>query len=1188
MEPTPRSTRPARVRTALLAALLAVSPVARASAEEGAATPATEFPADVSSLGFATGAPPGAPFRPLGRPGRASNAGVAVPGAPPAAPASIKTIPLGSFESNVANRFLGLSVATAGDVNGDGYSDIVAIGNVGVSNIALYLFFGSQYGFTLAPGFPITTLPYGDGVTVSAAGDVNGDGHADIVMGWPAATAGTVRVYLGTSTGFDIAHPFVDFQNFTNYYGQVVGTAGDVNGDGYDDVIVGSPQSGDQISLCPAANQYSLAGRVDVFYGSATGLSSTRRWTIWGCNMIGSGALLGAAAATAGDVNGDGYDDIVIGSPGAATGGRISVLYGSASGLPLLTGYTDVGTLVGSTQISSPTAGAGFGSAAITAGDVNGDGYADVVVGAPNDNTYASNGGYVRVYLGGPSGLGSSVWWWESSSFANSKLGISITPAGDLNGDGLADLLVGESGKIDVAVSYGSTMLFTNFINVGGNYRSFCTAGDFNGDGLSDVVVGDGSYTNGQSDEGEIVVYPGVGEGPTTTPYYSYSVTADGSNTGWSVSSAGDVNGDGYDDYLIGVPTYNNTSAGETNNGAALLVYGGFTAPTGGIHWFRIGANGDQLGISVCRAGDINGDGYGDIIAGAHQPGTGNGEACIWYGGPGKPVLNAPPDVTLTGFAADSQFGGCVTSGDFNGDGYTDVAVGAPQEANGSLAGAGAVYVYLGGQTGINATPAWIGRGDQAGEHYGSSLAGDGDVNGDGFTDLIVGSPNYDVTVGATTLTDAGRITLHPGHLYGSPLGPPQVIPGSIAGEWFGNAVAHVGDVNGDGFGDVAVGGPFATSTLANQGHVTAFLGGVNGLVTIPLWSQFGSEVGGGFGSSVAGAGDVDGDGLDDVLVGAVFEDDGGAVDRGVVRVYAGPLGAGAPPLWKVDGPSAFANLGHCVANAGDLDGDGFSDLLFGMPGYSDSFNRQGLVWGFPGAGGLGHHNGHALTFNRTNRVQPLGFTRDPNFDLRYTSVSAAGRTWSKMQWHVYRAVNVPAGANLSGMQSGYTHALAPNGARASEDTMQVRINGLATGIPYSWRARSLSRSVYFPTTIWESPVHSGAFEYDIRELGTWVGVGEGPLATDDRSLSAPSPNPMRNRSTISFSLDRAAKVSLAILDIQGRRVRQLVDGMQTAGRHDASWGGEADDGRDAAPGVYFYRLETGGKVTSRKLALIR
>jgi hypothetical protein len=151
-----------------------------------------------------------------------------------------------------------------------------------------------------------------------------------------------------------------------------------------------------------------------------------------------------------------------------------------------------------------------------------------------------------------------------------------------------------------------------------------------------------------------------------------------------------------------------------------------------------------------------------------------------------------------------------------------------------------------------------------------------------------------------------------------------------------------------------------------------------------------------------------------------------------------------------------------------------------------------------------------------------------------------------------------------------------------------VVVPGVRAGVPYSWRLRSLSRSVYFPTSPWISPVRNGDREWDLRAPGTWVAVEDEVLgAPAALALSAPAPNPARGPSTIRFALPQAGEVRLEVLDLQGRRVRSLVEGARAAGPHRAGWDGSDESGRRAAAGVYFYRLQAGGRTLSRKLVVL-
>jgi hypothetical protein len=1039
----------------------------------------------------------------------------------------------------------------------------------------------------LAPGYPVTTLPPDAGI--APAGDVNGDGRDDLAMFWIGN--GNLRLYFGSATGVDlVSYNALNGHFAINMFGLHGAPAGDVNGDGFGDVIFGMPTSGGTWPCSSSPN----SGMAEVLYGSATGLSASSNWYVTGCYATGPGAALGSSVAGAGDVNGDGYDDIVIGAPGAelwlyGVVGKVYVLYGSATGLPLLPGFTNLGSVNYGTTIAGQHLYATFGNTVAPAGDLNGDGYADIAVGAPYDDNYGADAGMAFVFRGTAAGVDTAtanLLWWESAGVPGAMFGVTLAPAGDVNGDGRPDLLIGETGRVDLAQGAGGTLIIGQLLPYATSNLHVRTAGDVNGDGMSDVLVGDPYSTNVESFEGRVLVHYGAGDGPSTFANWTLDQSAiDNPNLGWSVSSAGDVNGDGYEDVLVGSPTwYNFTVPGSVNNGLVMMYYGHSTGLSPSYDWFNYGADNDQLGISVASA-DVNGDGYADVLVGAHGAAGGTGQVRIWYGSSTGPSP-AGPNLTLTGISAGGNFGSWVApAGDVNGDGYPDVIVGAPvaEDPTTPLADEGRAYVYAGAAGGLGAAPIWSRSGGQAGAHLGSCVAGAGDVNGDGFADVVVGAPDFDtITKLGETIPDAGRVVV----AYGSPGGPAAETIRQVFEPWrYGNAVAGAGDVNGDGYSDVLVGAPSATGSIANEGAATVMTGGPAGLGGT-LWTRFGGEAFGGFGSAVSSAGDVDGDGLSDVLVGAVFQDMGGPQDQGRAYVFRGPLPAGAGAFWYASGGSTFANIGHSVANAGDVNGDGWSDLVFGLPGHNGAGYRQGQARVYQGSGGGGLFQlglGYHLTAP-SHVLQPACLSDPGSVGLISTGRSAAGRAKVRLQYGVSPVVGLPAPA-----QNGFTTwtATGAPGASGSLAAIITGVGGLTNGVPYAWRMRTLSRNVYFPTGPWRSPSRSGRLETDFRVPGAYLDVADGRVPAD-LLLAEVRPNPMHAFTSVVFSLSRPGPVSLAVHDVQGRLVRTLFHGAMPAGEHRVAWDGAGEGGGAASAGIYLVRLEAEGRVLSRKLARVR
>ncbi|MBN2005581.1 MAG: FG-GAP repeat protein, partial [Anaerolineae bacterium] len=291
--------------------------------------------------------------------------------------------------------------------------------------------------------------------------------------------------------------------------------------------------------------------------------------------------------------------------------------------------------------------------------------------------------------------------------------------------------------------------------------------------------------------------------------------------------------------------------------------------------------------------------------------------------------LVGSPEWTAEGNQTNAWFGSSVgTAGDVNGDDYSDVIVGAPDYDNGQT-NEGKAFVYHGSATGLSTTANWTAEGDQEGARFGYSVGTAGNVNGDGYSDIIVGAYLYD-----NGETDEGRTFVYHGSVTGLSATADWTAEGNHTGAYFGDSVGTAGDVNDDGYADVIVGAFYYDNGQTNEGRAFVYHGSATGLSTTANWTAEGDQDYAYFGRSVGTAGDVDGDDYSDIIVGAYLYDNGES-NEGRAFVYHGSAtGLSTTADWIAEGDQAAAEFGTSVGTAGDVNGDGYADVIVGATGY--------------------------------------------------------------------------------------------------------------------------------------------------------------------------------------------------------------------------------------------------------------
>jgi hypothetical protein len=375
-----------------------------------------------------------------------------------------------------------------------------------------------------------------------------------------------------------------------------------------------------------------------------TNINNTNNLGLFNSIVLSESAGFGRSVSNAGDLNGDGFDDVIIG------GGSIVYIYYGGSIMD------SVVNLV----IHKPLSG--FGVIVSDAGDVNGDGFDDVLINAP-----FSGRGYAFIYFGGLN-MDTTADITFGGAQSDYNFGLAISGAGDVNADGFDDIIISNEGNTRKTQIYFGGYIMDNVsdLTIPGNASSVSNAGDVNGDGFDDVIIGNNQYAlvYNEPKGGALIYYGGVNM--DNNPDIILVGNEIDTYFGSSVSIAGDVNNDGYSDVIVGAFKHN------VYTGKATIFLGGAIMDTTADVTMSGEFQNSYFGYSVSNAGDINNDNFDDIIIGAYSQ-TGN--AFIYFGGG---VMNNIPDILFSGESQDSHLGFSVSgAGDINRDNHSDIIIGS-------------------------------------------------------------------------------------------------------------------------------------------------------------------------------------------------------------------------------------------------------------------------------------------------------------------------------------------------------------------------------------------------------------------------------------------------------------------------------------------------------------------------------
>ncbi len=841
-------------------------------------------------------------------------------------PGSLRISPAGAGQemktTGQASSQFGYAM-TAGDFNADGKTDL-AVGAYAYASNA-----GRVYIFYNKGSTPLTAISADviiDGETSSyfgyslTVGDFNADGKTDLAVGAYGYSTNTGRAYIfyqNSGGGFSptiaasTANTIITGETSGDKFGNGM-IAGDLNADGKTDLVV-------------SAYMYTSGGRVYVFnqsFGATIAAASA--------NVIITGQTTTfGASLTVGDFNTDGKTDLVVGCSTYSGlylgGGRVYIFNQNSGG-----GFTTPLAATSANTIIDAQAMYGSLGSSLAAGDFNADGKTDLAVGAYQ---YSSNAGRAYIFNQNSGGGFNAIIAATAANTiitgetTNNYFGYALA-AGDFNTDGKTDLAVGAyyyssyTGRAYIfnqnsAGGFSATIAATaaNTIITGEattNYFGYTLmAGDFNADGKTDLVVGAYGYS---SNAGRTYLYTfndSTGSGPGTGTYFG------------AYMAAGDFNADGKTDLVVGAFSYSSSV------GRVYIFYAANGKVSPNISAADVIIDGEaatQFGANLA-AGDLNGDGKTDLIVGGLMWSSSTGRAYIFYNDGSYPTTAATADVIISGEATTNLFGEILTTGDFNADGKTDLAV----SANNYSSQAGRVYIfYNDGSIPTTAATADVIINGEASSGFGSSLVA-GDFNADGKTDLAVGAPLYSSSTGRV------YIFYNDGSIPTTAATADVIIDGETG--QFGYFIV-AGDLNADGKTDLAV----SATGAGSGGRVYIFYNDGSIPTTAAMADVIiNGESSSGFGTDLA-VGDFNADGKTDLVIGASGYSGVGRVYIFFDNVYTPYPALAASADEIITGITGDNNSFGGSLAVGDFNQDGDIDLAIGASGYLTNTGRVSII----------------------------------------------------------------------------------------------------------------------------------------------------------------------------------------------------------------------------------------------------